>query len=133
MDFKSRLELQYEVAEQNRLAEEAAKAKIQMETGKNKFDLEAEKVRIKTFSWGRATKSDAAIERLRESQRLQTDLEEQKRVTEIERLRETQRLQIESDREKHQQKLELARITAQLSPTRRSAELTADYYNDDYE
>ena len=48
-------------------------------------------------------------------------------------MRESQRLRIESDREKHQKKLELARITAQLSPTRRSAQLTADYYNDDYE
>ena len=46
---------------------------------------------------------------------------------------ETQRLQTESDREKQQQKLELARITAQLSPSRRSSQLTAENYDDDYE
>lgn len=47
MDFKSKLELQFKVAEQIRLAEEAAKAKIRMETGKNKFDLEAKNVQRK--------------------------------------------------------------------------------------
>ena len=47
IDFKSRLELQFQVTEQNILAEVAAKAKIQMETENIKFDIDAENVRTK--------------------------------------------------------------------------------------